>query len=43
LLYGKKNTVDAKAWFNKHYSAYAPVKSTVELWLKEVVSEKSTN
>jgi hypothetical protein len=29
----KKNTVEAKAWLDKHYSDSAPAKSTVEKWL----------
>lgn len=28
----KKNTVEAKAWLDKHYSDSAPGKSTVEKW-----------
>ena len=33
LLFGeKKNTVETKVWLDKHYSDFAPVKSTVEKW-----------
>jgi hypothetical protein len=32
LLFGEKNTVEAKAWLDKHYLDSAPVKSTVEKW-----------
>jgi hypothetical protein len=28
----KKNTVEAKAWLDKHYMDSAPAKSTVEKW-----------
>jgi hypothetical protein len=28
----KKNTVEAKAWLDKHYLDSAPAKSTVENW-----------
>jgi hypothetical protein len=28
----KKNTVEAKAWLDKHYTDSAPAKSTVEKW-----------
>jgi sarcosine oxidase delta subunit len=28
----KKNTFEAKAWFDKHYLNSAPRKSTVEKW-----------
>jgi hypothetical protein len=29
----KKNTVEAKAWLDKHYTDSASAKSTVEKWL----------
>jgi hypothetical protein len=33
LLFGeKKNTIEAKAWLDKHYSNSEPGKSTVEKW-----------
>jgi hypothetical protein len=32
LLFGEKNTFEAKAWLDKHYLDSAPVKSTVEKW-----------
>ena len=32
MLFGEKNTVEAKAWLDKHYSDSAPGKSTVEKW-----------
>ena len=32
MLFGKKNTVETKAWLDKHYSDSAPEKSTVEKW-----------
>ena len=28
----KKNTVETKVWLDKHYSDFAPAKSTVEKW-----------
>jgi hypothetical protein len=28
----KKNTVEAKAWLDKHYTDSTPAKSTVEKW-----------
>ncbi|GFV39516.1 putative DD34D transposase [Trichonephila clavipes] len=28
----EKNAVDTKAWLDKHYSDFAPGKSTVEKW-----------
>ena len=28
----KENTVETKAWLDKHYSDFAPAKSTVEKW-----------
>jgi hypothetical protein len=40
----KKNTVEAKAWLDKHYLDSALAKSTVAKWfakLKEAVSEKN--
>jgi hypothetical protein len=33
LLFGDKNSVEAKAWLDKHYSDSVPAKSTVEKWL----------
>jgi hypothetical protein len=30
LLFGGKNTVEAKTWLDEHYLNYAPAKSTVE-------------
>jgi hypothetical protein len=32
LLFGEKNTVEAKAWLDKHYSDSASEKSTIEKW-----------
>jgi hypothetical protein len=32
LLFSEKNTVEAKAWLDKHYTDSVPVKSTVEKW-----------
>ena len=33
MLFGeKKNTVETKVWFDKHYTDFAPAKSTVEKW-----------
>ncbi|GFV60412.1 putative DD34D transposase [Trichonephila clavipes] len=32
LLFRDKNTVETKAWLDKHYSDFAPGKSTVEKW-----------
>jgi hypothetical protein len=30
LLFGEKNTVEAKVWLDKHYSDSAPGKSIIE-------------
>ena len=30
MLFGEKNTVETKVWLAKHYSDFAPAKSTVE-------------
>jgi hypothetical protein len=35
IIIGEKNTVEAKAWLDKHYSDSAPRKSTVEKSLVE--------
>ena len=32
MLFGEKNTVETKVWLDKHYSDFAPAKSTVEKW-----------
>ena len=32
MLFGKENTVETKVWIDKHYSDFAPAKSTVEKW-----------
>ena len=32
MLFNEKNTVEAKAWLDKHYSVSAPGKLTVEKW-----------
>ncbi|GFW81433.1 putative DD34D transposase [Trichonephila clavipes] len=31
-FFGEKNTFETKAWLDKHYSDFAPGKSTVEKW-----------
>ena len=31
----KKNSVEAKAWLDKHYSDSAPGKSTIEKWFEK--------
>jgi hypothetical protein len=36
LLFGKKNTVEAKAWLDIHYLDSAPGKSTVEKWFDKL-------
>jgi hypothetical protein len=47
LLLGKKNTVEAKACLDKHYTDSAPAKSTVEKWFanlneaKEAVTDEN--
>jgi hypothetical protein len=36
LLFGEKNTIDAKAWLDKHYLDSAPAKSTVAKWFAKL-------
>jgi hypothetical protein len=36
LLFGEKNTIDAKAWLDKHYLDSAPAKSTVVKWFAKL-------
>jgi hypothetical protein len=36
LFFGKKNTVEAKAWLDKHCLDSAPAKSTVEKWFAKL-------
>ena len=31
----KRNSVEAKAWLDKHYSDSAPEKSTIEKWFEK--------
>jgi hypothetical protein len=36
LFFGGKNTIEGKAWLDKHYLDSAPAKSTVEKWFHKL-------